>query len=364
VNKTRLRLAAGVSAAVVVAATGSAYAGTSSGTTVSLGVTGAGTRQLDVLDLSGAQLTNLALNPNVPAPFRVRVSDNGIGSLTSASSGFTVSAVMNNLYLKNGNSYDYTSKIPSSDVSISYPTSPLSAFGVSFDDLAKVLVSGTIPTCTTLQGLNILSLTDVLGVASSLCTLTGTTGLPVSGLAVNSVIQKTVTPTVNNLLDLPFQLSGNEAGAFTNPDFANGLGVNDPAKTQTTGTARQVMTGVPGLTNALQTEITSALGTLPTQLTSATGAGALTSVSTLMSALSSSTSSTLQSLGSALSSLTQSQQVSILNNLVGSLVNPALGDISNEIGTYNAFPMLKATPTGSVTPGTYAGTMTVTLVQP
>jgi type 1 fimbria pilin len=83
-----------------------------------------------------------------------------------------------------------------------------------------------------------------------------------------------------------------------------------------------------------------------------------------MSALSSSTSSTLQSLGSALSSLTQSQQVSILNNLVGSLVNPALGDISNEIGTYNAFPMLKATPTGSVTPGTYAGTMTVTLVQP
>jgi hypothetical protein len=73
---------------------------------------------------------------------------------------------------------------------------------------------------------------------------------------------------------------------------------------------------------------------------------------------------TLSSLANDLSSLTSSEQLDIVNKyLSGSLVTPALGDISNEAGTFNAFPMLTANP-GNVAAGSYAGTMTITLVQP
>ena len=355
-------MAAGI--AVGGAAIVPANAATSNGTTVAMAVANAGTRQLDVLDLSGNVLTTLPLVPGTPAPFRVRVTDDNISNLLAPNSGFSVSARMNNLYLKNGGSYDWNTKIPSSDVSMSYATNPLSAFGVSLDDVPQVAINGTLPNCTTLQLSGILSALNLTTTAAPLCALLGVSGagLPLPAINVTSVLGATVNPLTSNLLDLPFQISGNEAGNFTNPDYASGIGANDPNKTGTAGTPRAVMQGVAGLTSTLQNEITSALGTIPTALTSAAGTNSLTQLSDLMTALSASSNSTLQSLGGALSSLTATQQASILNLLSGALVAPGLGDLSNVAGTYNAFPLLTATAGDAVT-GTYEGTMTITLVQ-
>jgi hypothetical protein len=122
------------------------------------------------------------------------------------------------------------------------------------------------------------------------------------------------------------------------------------------------MQGVAGMTTNLRNEIISTIGALPATLTSATGAGADTALSDVMTTLTTSADSTLASLGNDLALLTQSQQVQILNQLAGSLVSPALADISNVVGTYNAWPMLTANAAGA-SAGTYEGTMTITMVQ-
>jgi hypothetical protein len=353
-----------VGIAVGSAAIVPAHASTSNGTTVAVSVANAGTRQLDVLDLSGNALTTLPLVPGTPAPFRVRVTDNNISNLLAPNSGFSVSARMNNLYLKDGVTHVWGTSIPSSDVSLSYATDPLSAFGVSLDDLPQVAVSGTLPNCTSLQTAGILTAPNLTTTAAPLCALLGVagSGLSVPSFNVTSVLGTTLSPLTSNLLDLPFQISGNESGNFTNPDYASGIGASDPNATATAGTPRRVLQGVAGMTSTLQDEITSALGSVPSALTSATGTNSKTSVSALVTALSASSNGTLQSLGNALSSLTTSQQVSILNQLTGALVVPGLGDLSNVAGTYNAFPLLTAAAGNAVT-GTYEGTMTITLVQ-
>lgn len=353
------RLVAGLAAGgFCLAAAVPAFAGT----TVTL-TAGTGTRQLAVLDLTGNPLTNLTLKPGVPQPFRVRVTDS---SVTNFTQNFSVSAVMNNLYLEQGSgSYNYSTKIPSSDLSISYPTDPLSASGVSFADLPQVAVSGTLPTCATLVTAGILSSSEIApgGDAVSLCTLLdGTAPLAVTGVnSLASPLATTVYPALTNLANLPFALSGNQSGAFTNADYQNGIGASDPAGGGAAGTALLMMQGVPGMTTALSNEVASAIGTLPATLTSATGSGSQTALNDLMSALS--TSSTYSSLASALSQLSASEEVGVLNYLTGALVPPVLTNVLNETGTYNAFPELSVNPTGSVPAGTYQGTLTITLVQ-
>lgn len=352
------RLVAGLAAGgFCLAAAVPAFAGT----TVTL-TAGTGTRQLAVLDLTGNPLTNLTLKPGVPQPFRVRVTDS---SITNFTQNFSVSAVMNNLYLQNGSTYNYSTKIPSSDLSISYPTDPLSASGVSFADLPQVAVSGTLPTCATLVTAGILTSSQIAagGVAVPLCTLVdGATALTVSGVdSLASPLATTVYPALTNLANLPFALSGNQSGAFTNADYQNGIGASDPAGGGAAGTALLMMQGVPGMTTALSNEVASAIGTLPATLTSATGSGSQTALNDLMSALS--TSSTYSSLASALSQLSASEEVGVLNYLTGALVPPVLTNVLNETGTYNAFPELSVNPTGSVPAGTYQGTLTITLVQ-
>lgn len=365
----RFRTVAALTVGLTVAATaGPALAGSNpSGTTVSMSTPTVGSRVLDVLDLAGNALTSLPLKPNVPAPFRVRVSDAGINDLTT---GFTVSAVMNNLYKKSGASYDWSTKIPSSAVSLNY--NPITALGVSFDDLPLAQLAGTIPTCTTLVTNSILNAADITGTGAAvpLCSLLSTTGVTISPSdAVNVVtsLLTTVTPLLNNVLNLPFELSGNESGAFTNADYSGGtIGASDTGKpgSPPAATPRQMLQGVPGMTATLLNEIKSAIastaGLVPT---SVTGSGAYTKLSDALNALSTSSNAALQTLASDLSPLTQSQQVAIINQLTASLLDPTLSTLSNVMGAYNAFPLMTVAP-GSVPAGTYEGTMTVTMVQP
>ena len=81
-----------------------------------------------------------------------------------------------------------------------------------------------------------------------------------------------------------------------------------------------------------------------------------------MTALASQGQSALSNAIAALPSATQ--QVTLLSQLGFSLLPPTVADLAKEVGAYNAFPMLRVDPTGSVATGTYQGTLTVTLVQP
>jgi len=366
-------VAATIAAATTVPAMAAGY-NQPSGTVVSTASQAAGTRQLEVLDLAGNSLTSLALKPGVPQSFRVAVVDNSINDLTQP---FTVSAVMNNLYKVNGaSSYDYSTMVPSGDVSVAFPaSSPLSAFGVGLTDVPTALVSGTIPSCQSLESAGLLSinLTSLLTLSPTLCgTLDPLTnalsgGVLSSALALPSTVNvlSSVTGTVSNLADLsalPFSIGGAESGAFSLPDYTNGIGFGDPvASGKPAGTPRVLLTGhgASDLTNLL-TQLGLSNG-LP--LVSADGTAAMTSLTALLSALSATGNAALQNLVSALTPLSTSDQLAILNTLSGTL-STALANLSAESGTYNAFPSLKVTPSNpNQAAGTYSGTLTITMVQ-
>src|SRR5438270_13735213 len=103
--RSRVKVTAGLAVAATIAVAGPALAGSPtgsgspSGTTVSTTTGGPGTRQLKVLDMAGAPLNALALKPTVPQGFHVAVTDAAVSDLTN---GFTVSAVLNNLYGSSG----------------------------------------------------------------------------------------------------------------------------------------------------------------------------------------------------------------------------------------------------------------------
>jgi hypothetical protein len=374
--RSRVKLTAGLAVAATVAVAGPALAtsptgsGSPSGTTVTTTTGGPGTRQLKVLDLAGAPLSALSLQPSVPQAFHVAVSDAAVGDLTQ---GFTVNAVMNNLYAANGGGYTTThaagTYVPSSAVTVNMPaTGALSVFGAGLDALPDVVAAAgqTIPSCTTLATQT--GLADILTTATALCGLTGPLVNPLTlSQAVTAV--SSITKSLANIDDLtkvPFALSDTVpvgGGAFSNADYTSGIGAAD-----TTGAsgapAPTSYTLLKGLPVASLTNIISALG-LPSglPLVSVDGTGAFTTVAAFESALQATGDATLQALVTDLAPLTGDQQAQVLNNLTGTL-STTLSNLSNELGTYNSFPTLTVAPPAGTPAATYSGTLTVTMVQP
>lgn len=371
-NRAKMTVGLAAVATIAVAApalaTGPTGSGSPSGTTVSTTTGGPGTRQLRVLDMAGAPLSALSLQPSVPQGFHVAVTDASVGDFTN---GFTVNAVMNNLYATNGGSYDTSHTagtfVPSSAVTVNMPaTGALSAFGVGLDALPDVIsTAGSIPSCATLSG--VAGLTNILTTATALCGVGGPllTSLSVPAVTAVSSITKTLSG-LTDLTKLPFGLSDTVpvgGGAFTNADYTSGIGAAD-----TTGAS-----GAPGPTSykllkavpvSDLTNLIAALG-LPSglPLTSVDGTGAYTTVAAFESALQATGNATLQTLVTDLAPLTGAQQAQVLNNLTGTL-STTFANLSNELGTYNAFPTLTVSPPAGTPAATYSGTMTVTMVQP
>lgn len=332
-----------------------------------------GSRQFAVQDLTGVDLTAINLGSGGQQPFRTVVTDSTFQNVTQ---GYTVSAKMNNLYLHTGSplAAQYATKVPSSEVSLQYGTSPLSALGVDLSVLPKITLGGTLESCSdlggpvkTALGLSALGVvldgldTSLISVCSALSAVDGTA---VTG-TVDGALQQ-ITPVINSLADLPTALTGATPGPFTNADYSNGVGAGDTAGAADApaATSLGIMTGTPGLSASLSTQIKNqldtALGSLP--LASVTGAGAQTTVGAVITALSSSATAGVAAVGTALSTLDSARQVTLVNTLTGTVAVPVLGDLKSLSGQYYAFPILKATPTTPV-PGVYRGTMTVTFVQ-
>jgi len=364
----RKRLPITAAAVALVAATAApafaAAADQSHGTTVSTASVAPGTRQLQVLDLAGKDLTNLALQPGVAQPFRVSVVDNAITDLTSQAP-FAVTAVMNNLYQANDqSSYNWNTRIPSSDVTIAFPNAgALSAYDVDVTDAPQILLSGNVPSCSSLT--TILNL-DLLSLASLFKSLCGVGGVLIGGplpIPANTPVTSTLKGAVQGLADLtqlPYSLGGAAGGKFDNADYTTGIGSADSSGGGAHGTPRTILTA--GQPSSL-TGLITALGyntALP--LVSADGTGAMTSITNLLGALSD---AGFTSLVTALAPLSNDQIDAIFNSAgVLKTLNTTTGTLTGESGIYNAFPSLTVSPSNTSLPaGTYSGTLTITMVQ-
>lgn len=356
----------------VVALAGPALAASVDVTVVGLG----GTRQFSVEDLNGATLTALDLGTGQAKPFRTHVQDASFLPASALTDDYSVNATLSNLYLKTGAStYNYAVKIPSSALAINFGSTPLAGSGVTLQDLPKLTVAGTLPSCLNLDS----TLKSILGVSTlglpldssntalaAFCTTLLTTQSVTS--TVNGVVQN-LSPAITNVLDLPSQLAGATGGPFTNASYAAGtVGAGDT--TGATGappaTAVSLMTGThnlsAGLISSLNTALTNALSGLP--IVSSTAVPTKTTTDAVVAGLTSASNALANELAAVLATLSDANKATVINTigLTANPLTPVLADISGITGNYYAFPILTASPNNPVA-GTYGGTMTVTFVQ-
>ena len=370
------RTTAGLALCTALAVSAPALADNVGVTVLGLG----GTRQFTVEDLAGSPLSALDLGTGGAQPFRTHVADAGFLPTSAITGAYTVNAVINNLYLKEGSAYNYAVKIPSKDLSIGFGGNPLAGTGISLQDLPRLSLTGTLSDCAGLSTAlkSALGLETVAGVTKAidltntaltqLClTLANPTTRDLTA-KVDGIVQSLV-PTLTSVLDLPSQLAGATGGTFTNPSFAGGtVGAGDTsgAAGAPAATSVSLMSGTHNLSSGLISALKAALNDKLTGLPLVTaGAGsAATTMDAAVAGLSLANNTVSNQLASVLSTVSDANKATILNGLglTLSALDPVLADIKGITGSYYAFPILKAVPTTPV-PGIYNGTMTVTFVQ-
>jgi hypothetical protein len=263
--KTRSKVAA----AALVGATALAGAGATTahaGGNVTVSLSSVSPQEtVSITDLEGHDLTTQGLNLGsdnplssaLSAPMEVTVTD-----ANQTPSGFDIYASMTNLYQCTTSSGACTlpgtepagsALIPSQNVGVSYPASPLQVANVSALAAPLFTVAGSLPAavCTDAHLLN-----SALSCGSSIpVTMT------VKG--VGQALQQAVNlATLNNLPVIP---QAGATGQFQNPAYGYGA---VPYRSQTTGSTLSVISGTDN-TNAsvlstLQSQITGA-GSVPSQ---------------------------------------------------------------------------------------------------
>lgn len=332
----------------------------------------AGSRQFSVQELDGSPMTSIDLQTGGEHPFATVVHDQ---DKRVGSGGYQVSASMTNLYLSTGpGAYDYATKVASDQVGLAYPSNGLTAGGLSIPLNPRLRVQGTLASCADPAFASALGLagpvTDLLTLVgnplSSLCTTLA--GLSPAARTLDTTVNGTVqTITAALPLDqLPFALTGaRDAGAFTDPTFALGtVGFDDTAgKAAATrpATSRRIMTGTPGLTQALLDSLSSQLASVTGALPLVAQSGATqTTISSVLAGVTTANAALVPAVN-AVSTLTTSQQVSWLAGLTSSVLPVSTDLLSTVTGDYTAYPVLQSTPNAQ-TPGTYGGTLVVTFV--
>ncbi|MDQ1438312.1 MAG: hypothetical protein QOK43_1941 [Acidimicrobiaceae bacterium] len=319
-------------ALAAVAALGVAATVPASADQVTVSITNpGGSRTLYVENLLGQPLTALDFGTSRSQPFRVRVVD-----ATMDRSGFQVLTTMSHLYKVSGQSYDWASKIASSDLAISYPPNPLNLLNVRavvapIFDMTETL-TGTL--CTTVQA------------AGGSCTV---------AMSAIDGLRQTVDLVIDlaDLNNLPLIPQIGEVGDFTSPDFA-GIGANDPAKPNTfTPTNRRVISGAVSTATTTLTSVTNALKALVAQQ----AVGSLVDPDTLSGAVRDALG------GPVFDALPASSVQTIMDGLTATVRNIASADIVGQSGTYLSYPKLDVTVPDNTSPGSYQGTLVVTAVQ-
>lgn len=288
-----------------------------------------GTRTVFLETIDGQPLTALDLGDGASQPLRVRVVDSSMDR-----NGFQVNAEMTNLYRSTGASaWDFSSSVPSSDVSLGYSTTPLNTLDVSALVQPVVDVVGSVP-----GGLCLL-----LGL--------GSCGLSFPDLTAN-LQTLTVPVDLGQLANLPIVPQAGQAGAFASPSF-NGIGATDPAKPGVPSpTSLRMLGGGTGVAGPLLTSLDSTLGTT----LSGVPLDSVLPIATVTALLQ-------QTLGAAYDLLSGPQLTSILSTLTYTVDSLGAGSILGQSGTYTSYPTLNVSLPENLDPGTYEGTLVVTAVQ-
>jgi hypothetical protein len=290
-----------------------------------------GSRTVYVEDLLGQPLATLDFGTTRSQPFRVRVVD-----ATMDRSGFQVLTSMSSLYLVSGSSYDWATKVPSSDIAVSYPPNPLNIISPSAVVAPVYDMTETVtgPLCTTIVGLG----------GSCSVVMAGVVGLHKTvGLAVN----------LADLNSLPLIPQQGETGAFTTSDFA-GIAANDPAKPGSfTPTNRKVITGAVNNAATALTSTTTALKALVAGQPATSLVDAATLTSGLRTALT----------GPVYDALLPADVQTILGALNAAVHDLTTLDVLGQSGTYLSYPKLDVTLPAQQPAGSYKGTLVVTAVQ-
>ena len=324
-------------------------------------------RMLDVTDVAGGPLTGITLVPGRPSPFRVAVTDSSPAAVDLGWSlgGYTVDSSMTNLYATDGGTPDYAASIASGDISLGYATTPLEIK----DALAKVqpsyVLSATNVTCEAVNGV-VPGLVDLLD--ATLCTLTGTLagdGLSFTGVPLEAAGLTQVDLSALDHASLPLipRTGGNAGATYAEADCANGVGAGAGAGCTTgEGTKLTMLTATTdhdaaGLT-ALGTALTDGL---PVDLASLTGADAMASLDEVLAALTAAGGDAALLVG-VLDDFTPEQQVQLVNGLIDATTGAlGLGDLLGYGVLAASYPTLQVDPS-TAGAGTYAGTLTVRLI--
>lgn len=329
-----LRVAAGTAVAVALAS--ASFSASADNVAVSVNNPG-GSRTLYVESMLGQPLTSLDFGAMRSQPFRVRVVDS-----TMDRAGFTVSATMTNLYKADGSTLDFTTMIPSANLSVGYATSPISVKGVSVLvqpvwDLGST-VGGTL--CTTIQTLQVLN-----GLTSS-CVI--------NLQDVKGKLQTVpLASGLNDLPSLPLVPQLGDSGAFDNPAFA-GVASTAPKPAGAPGaTSKRLVQGTALNTGAVLAKIQTALNAATSSLPLADKVDTTVVTSLLRDALT----------APVFDALTDAQVQELLNSLVATLNTLAPADVLGQSGTYLSFPVLNVSVPGGSAKGEYKGTLVVTGLQ-
>lgn len=328
-----------------------------------------GTRQFYVEDLLGRPLEKMTLPPDdALQAFRVRVVDLDFLSRND----FIVDVRLNNLYLTTGaGAHDYTAKISSSLIRLGFLPNAVGGLLGALKVQPVYLLSGLIGSCSDVtSAVNALfgsgTPLDVTQSLTQLCLVLGLSSGAISSLPVDGVLA-TITPTVSGVASLPIQLAGQDPGAFTAADYANGIGGGDPSPAAVPPTVRGVLRGTPlanlpeTLLSDLEAQLTALVGSLPSF--SVGGVDSKAATEEAVQALMSSADPVVASYGSLLQTIGGAGATQLLNTLTSAVMalQPLAGVVALA-GTYFGFPGLALNATGA-TPGTFEGTMTVTFTQ-
>ncbi|HZQ29125.1 MAG TPA: hypothetical protein VFA94_15615 [Acidimicrobiales bacterium] len=318
--------------AVLAAFAGVGMGGGASASQVTVAVNNpGGSRTLFVEDLLGQPLTTLDFGTTRAHPFRVRVVDT-----TMDRSGFAILTSMSNLYKVSGNSFDFGNTIPSGNVSVDYPTTPVNALSVAaiVEPVFNMTETVTGPLCT------------------ALTTAGGSCSIALS--AVNGLRQTaSLTVDLSKLLTLPIVPQVGDSGSFASPDF-NGIGANDPSKPASfTPTTVRVLGGGVGSDPALLTDVKAAVQSL----IAGSPASSLVDSGTLTGALRSAIG------GPVYDALTPTEVQQLVDGLQPTLTDFLASQLVAQSGTYLSYPSLHVNVPTTAPAGNYQGTLVVTAVQ-
>lgn len=328
-------------------------------------------RNLEVLDLTGQQLDELALRDGQPEAFETRVTD----THQDPNNNYQVDATMNNLHRVTTDGHSADDVIPSSAIDLDFARQPRVVDPIvdldptatlgTVDPISCNLVSETLNLTGTLTELvssdPICGLLDDLFGALNL-SLSGDDGVTFADATLDNVLIEAIDLSDLPIDTLPLAARTGEPGSFTEPECASGIGATFCSNGGATALQTMVVDShADPLDSALESEL---VAQLPSETETVTNiVQAMQSSNDDLIDESDNVVGTVGDLGDAIAEYSESEQTTLVTDLIDfSWDTDTLGvdNLTHFSGRNSTRPTLTV-DTGDAPGGEYEGTLTVTL---